>query len=305
MPTIEPSALAAQRAANAELAEMPHPDVRTPEGLAELRAHGPSPATTVLTPRDERIPGPGGALRLRVFTPDRPARGVVLRIHGGGFAVGTPEHDDRVNDRIARTCGLAVVSPAYRLAPEVTIREEIADCAAAARWAAAHAATGPLLLAGTSAGSHLALSTALRLRDDHPHAFARLAGLHLDCGRYDLAGTPSARSATDDTLLLTPAWLAGFAALAVPGADERGLRDPEVSPLHADLRDLPPALLTVGALDPLIDDSRLLAERLLAAGGSAQLEVWPEAPHSFLGSGTPLAELALERVFGWLITTVG
>lgn len=145
-------------------------------------------------------------------------------------------------------------------------------------------------------GSHLALSAALRLRDTGAAAFGRLRAMHLDCGRYDLAGTPSARAATDETLLLTRTWLDAFREIALPGVTGDALRDPAVSPLYAALHDLPPALLTVGSLDPLLDDSRLLAARL----PSARLDVWPEAPHSFLGSGTPLAELALDAVLEWL-----
>ncbi|MBJ7330610.1 MAG: alpha/beta hydrolase fold domain-containing protein [Solirubrobacteraceae bacterium] len=279
---VDPSVRATQRRCNAELARMTHPDPRTPEGLAEIRARPPEPADLVLTPVDL-----GHA---RMFVPDHPV-GLVVRVHGGGFAVGTPAHDDRLNDRIARACRAVVVSPAYRLAPDVTLREEISDCVAAVRWAAARWPELPLVLAGTSAGAHLALSAAIRLRSEVP-----LAGMHLDCGRYDLAGTASARAATEETLLLTRTWLDAFAELALPGVIGDALRDPAFSPLYEDLRGLPPALLTVGALDPLLDDSRLLAERL----PDAELQIWPEAPHSFLSSGTPLAELAFTRVLDWI-----
>lgn len=275
---------------------MAHPDVRTPAGLAEVRAAEPAKPPATVIPVDQEIAGPAGSLRLRTCTPPGVRRGTLLRIHGGGFAVGSPEHDDVLNVRLARSCAVTVVSPAYRRAPEVTLHEAIADVAAALRWVLD--AGGPVLLAGTSAGSHLALSAALRVRDVGD--LAGLAGMHLDCGRYDLAGTPSARRADAATLLLTREWLDGFRELALPGVRGAALRDPQVSPLHADLRGLPPTLLTVGGLDPLLDDSRLLADRLREAGGTADLDGWPRAPHSFLASGSPLAELALARVAAWL-----
>jgi hypothetical protein len=80
---IDPAVLAAQREVNALLATMPHPDVRTPEGLAMLRAGTANNAGgTKLTPATR----PGGGLALRVFTPDGPVRATMLRIHGGGWA---------------------------------------------------------------------------------------------------------------------------------------------------------------------------------------------------------------------------
>ena len=67
---------------------------------------------------DRVIEGPGGALRLRVFSPEGLARGLFLHIHGGGWILGGPEMGDPQNEALARNHGLAVVSIDYRLAPE-------------------------------------------------------------------------------------------------------------------------------------------------------------------------------------------
>jgi hypothetical protein len=81
---IDPAVPAAQREVNAMLATMPHPDVRTPEGLAMHRAGTANNAGgTTLTPATR----PGGGLPLRIFTPDGPVRATMLRIHGGGAAI--------------------------------------------------------------------------------------------------------------------------------------------------------------------------------------------------------------------------
>src|SRR5262245_10503381 len=96
---IDPGVLEAQRPANALLADMPHPDVRTPEGLDLLRTlTANNDAGTVLAPLDREIPLAWGSMRLRIFVPEEPARAVLLRIHGGGWAAGAPEDDDTVND---------------------------------------------------------------------------------------------------------------------------------------------------------------------------------------------------------------
>jgi len=292
--------LEAQRQVNQMFAQMPHPDVRTPEGLAMLRGA----TAPVLKPADISIPRPDGMLRLHVFTPDGPARGVFVRIHGGGWAAGAPEDDESLNDQIARECNVAVVSPSYRLAPEVSVREQIDDCVAAVQWVAVESErrfrTTKLMLGGNSAGAHLAAATLLRLRDAGDSAFARVVAAHLDCGAYDLSKTPSARAATDATLILNRTWIDGFFDLAVGSEGSVDRRDPSISPLYADLRRLPPAHFLVGALDPLLDDSLFMAARWRAAGNRAELDVWPEAGHAFANMGTPLATHAFKRTAAFI-----
>lgn len=308
---VDVAVLDAQRAANAELTKMPHPDPRTPEGLLELRALiAPAQRAPELTPADIVVGGPGGDLRLHVFVPEAPARGVVVRIHGGGWVGGAPEDDEALNDHICRTCQVAIVSPDYRLAPEngITIVDEIEDCLAAVRWAhesSARFGTERLMIAGTSGGAHLAAATLLRLRDTGEPAMSSIIGAHLDSGPYDVSGTPSQRLATEDTLIVTAMWLEAFRELAFPGRDVEMLRDPALSPLYADLRGLPPAMFVVGALDPLLDDSLFMASRWRAAGNSATLEVWPEGAHTFTNMGTPLAVAAVERTTAWFSEILG
>jgi acetyl esterase/lipase len=301
---IDPGILEAQQQVNAALAEMPHPDPRTREGLAELRALiAPPQSPPQLTPADVLV---DNTLRLHIFAPDAQARAVMIRIHGGGWVGGAPEDDEAVNDHLCRHCQVAIVSPEYRLAPdgEITIVEEIEDCLTAVRWAHREAlerfGTARLLLAGTSGGAHLASLTLLALRDAGDPAFESVIAVHLDSGPYDVSGTPSQRLATDSTLIVTPMWLDAFRDLAFPGRDLEALRDAGVSPLYAGLTGLPPAMFVVGALDPLLDDSLFMAARWQAAGNRADIEVWPDGAHTFMNMGTPLAEAALDRTVGWI-----
>lgn len=278
---------------------MPHPDVRTPEGLAALRAGTSHNAgTPLLTPIDRQI---SGQIRLRVFVPDQP-RAVLYRVHGGGWAAGAPEDDDLLNDVIARATGVVVVSPDYRLTPEVTMVEQIQDVVEGARWLGEHAAAefgaDTLLIGGISAGAHLAVMALLSLRDMGDPAFGKFVGALLDCGAYDLGMSPSAAAATDDTLVLTRSWLDGLLDLGLP--DHTVRRSPALSPALADLGGFPPALLTVGELDPLLDDSILLAARLRLAGTEASLDVWPEGAHAFTNMATPLGEIAADRTTAWI-----
>jgi len=306
---IDPEVLDAQRQTNALLTGFPHPDVHTAEGLAALRTlTANNDQGTILTPNDRPIETGEGAIRLRMFVPDGPIEGVLLRIHGGGWAAGAPEDDDTLNDRYARTCSLVVVSPEYRLTPDVTVVEQIAECVAVAEWLTANAAaefgSDTLLIGGISAGAHLAAATLLNLRAKSEETFARFVAAVLDSGPYDFGCTSSAYLANDDTLVVTGAWLRGFIDLALPGrsADER--RAPDVSPLLNELTRMPPALFTVGNLDPLRDESILMAQRWQLDGSRADLDVWPEGPHAFANMGTPLGDLAAERTIGWITATL-
>jgi acetyl esterase len=238
-----------------------------------------------------------------MFVPDDEPRGVIMRVHGGGFAAGRPEDDDAVNDIIARDSRVVVISPEYRLVPEVTVPDQIEDCLAAARWLIEQYPTRKLLLGGISAGAHLAAATLIRLRG--ADGSERVVGAQLDSGVYDLSQTPSARFATGGTPVLVRTTLDSVIEVSLPDRDFEGRRDPAVSPLFADLRGLPPALLTVGELDPLIDDSAFLAARWQLAGNQATLEVWPSCPHAFTNIGAPLAGPALARITAWIDARIG
>jgi acetyl esterase/lipase len=82
--------------------------------------------------------------------------------------------------------------------------------------------------------------------------------------------------------------LIGMAQAYLGGKDPR---TPLASPLHADLKGLPPLLIQVGDAETLLDDSTRLAEKARAAKVQVKLEVWPEMIHvwqlfaSFLPEG--------------------
>ena len=302
---LDPALLDVQRQVNQMLAAAPRPDLSRPDGLQMLRAQtAPPQATPELRPSDVVIDGPAGPLRLHILAPERPPIAVMLRIHGGGWAAGTPEDDEELNDKIARRLGIVIVSPEYRLVPQASIADQIEDCVAAAQWVAAEAearfGTDRLLLGGISAGAYLAVSTLLRLRDRGEPAFEQIEGVHLDCGAYDLSGSPTIRRATNETLVLSRDLIDQIITLGLPGVDEEARRDPSISPLYADLTGLPPALFTVGTLDPSQDDSSFLAWAWRLAGNHAELDVWPEGAHAFTNMGTPLGAVALDRTVAWL-----
>jgi acetyl esterase/lipase len=80
--------------------------------------------------------------------------------------------------------------------------------------------------------------------------------------------------------------------------DER--QAPDISPLYADLRGLPPALFTCGTADPLLDDTLFMEARWRAAGNEATLTIWPEAPHAFVAFPIEVARRSLAEQHAFL-----
>jgi acetyl esterase/lipase len=184
----------------------------------------------------------------------------------------------------------------YRLAPENPYPAGPDDCEAAALWlmreARSRFGTERLFIGGESAGAHLSLVTLLRLRDRH--GLTPFAGANLFAGCYDLTMTPSAQRFGSERLILTTRDVRLFCDnFCGPRVDRR---DPDVSPLYADLRGLPPALLSVGTRDALLDDTLFLAPRWIAAGNRAEIALWPGGAHVFHRFESHLAEQALARI---------
>jgi len=279
--------------------------ILTKEGLDKERTLMKNLASvnTILQPTQKNIPGPGGTIRLAIYRPDT-IRAVVLDIHGGAWSVGSPENDAALNDEMARTCHVAVVSVDYRLAPEFPFPACIEDCKAVARWLVKNAktefGTDQLFISGASAGGHLSAVTALYIRDSL-QSIDKVKGLNLVYGCFDLGRTPSSRRVSDTTVMLNKKSIEESMQLVFGGWSMEKLQRPEFSPLYADLKGLPPALFTVGTADPLLDDTYFMEDRWRSAGNTTYLAVYPASPHLFNVLPTKMARAANERMFQWII----
>lgn len=154
-----------------------------------------------------------------------------------------------------------------------------------------------------AAGAHLAVLTLLRLRDRHAMAGAFYAA-NLVYGAYDLSMTPSVRRWGARNLVLSVPVVECFGDAFLPGTDREARRAPDTSPLFADLRDLPPALFTVGTEDPLLDDTLFMEARWRSAGGWTDLRVWPEAIHGFNAFPLAMARAADASQHAFLASTL-
>jgi acetyl esterase/lipase len=312
-PLIEPvseEALAEARAFNADLARLlagaPSIETIPVETTRRLRRErgGVFPPPVFLDEAEDRtIPTRAGDRRLRLLRPDRAPTGVYLHFHGGGWTLGGCDEQDSRLLGIANATGLVAASFEYRLAPEHPFPAAPDDCEDAALWlidrgADELGAPAVFAIGGESAGGQLTAVTLLRLRDRHGVTGAFRAAT-FNYGSFDLSLTPSARSRSDDLILPHPV-MQFFRDCYVPGTAQEDRRDPHISPLYADLSDLPPALFNAAQLDPLLDDSLFMAARWRAAGNEAEVRVWPEALHGFGGHPLAIARAAAEAQWAFL-----
>ena len=241
------------------------------------------PTTTVT--REVAIPGVGHDLRALVYTPSTEASGrpCLHWIHGGGYLFGSGlEVNARVN-RWVEDLGCVVVSVDYRLAPEHPYPAPLDDCDAAFRWSIDNADElgidpGRMVVGGTSAGGGLAAALAIRARERGgvQPVFQFLVYPMID----DRAITPS--SGIDGARVWSRGanelgWRAylgeRFGAADVPA---------EAAPARVEnVAGLPPAWIGVGSIDVFRDEDITYASRLLAAGITTELHVYPGAPHGF------------------------
>jgi acetyl esterase/lipase len=292
---------------------MPSVDTVPPEETRRARREGRGifPAPVFLPEaRTLEIDGPAGSLALRVIAPPEGGPGgAFLHIHGGGWTLGENDMQDPRLLRLARETGLAVVSVGYRLAPEHPYPAGPDDCEAAALWLLSSegrelAGDGPLAIGGDSAGAHLTVVTLLRLRDRHLVTGAFAAAV-LQYGVFDLSMTPSQRLWGERHLVLSGSIMRWFADQFVPTHDREQRRDPDVSPLFADLDAMPPAIFTIGTEDALLDDTLFMEARWRMAGAPTELRVWPEAPHGFVSLPMSVADAALSAEHEFLRRTLG
>ena len=291
----------------ARLAGLPPQHAMPVEQTRQARAEGKG-LFPLGGPRDAArwIPAPTPLGRVRLCLPEGRARGVYLHIHGGGWTFGSPEQYDDWNLALARDSGLAVVSAPYRLAPEHVWPACAEDVMAVADWLldTGPGAVGPvevgqrwLAVGGESAGGHLAAVLLQRLRAQG-RLGAVAAGV-LTYGCFDLRGTPSARRWGDESLILSTPTIDWFVTNLTAGNTSLAAA-PELSPLLGTLTGLPPLLIQCGTLDPLLDDSLMMAAGVAAAGGKVDLRLYPGGVHAFDRFHTALAARANDAVAAFL-----
>lgn len=224
---------------------------------------------------------------------------IVLYLHGGAYVAGSVNTHRALIARIARAAKCEAIGIDYRLAPEHPYPAALEDSLAAYKALLADGHTN-IFLVGDSAGGGLTLATMLKLREEK---------LPMPCGAAlispwsDLALTgESIRTKEHVDPLINPNILSTFAQKYI---DEDSPKNPFISPLYADLHNMPPIFIQVGGSELLLDDATRLAKKLKKAGCDVELEIWDEMIHvwHYLGGMIPEAQNAIRGIGNFIKTT--
>lgn len=224
----------------------------------------------------------GGRRCLR-FKPEGVPRGYVLQLHGGGFRIGRPEFESLFAEALVKRCGVEVVVPQYRLAPEGPFPAGLIDAFEALKALRAEIGDATLIVGGDSAGGGLAASLGVLCA---ANGGPRIDGLVLLSPWLDVRVSAASYAANAATDPLFSAESAGVAAeLYLQGFDPT---HPLASPLLADIVGYPPTLISVGNGEVLRDDSLLFQEKLMAAGVDSRLSAIDGMEHVAVVRGLTL-----------------
>ncbi len=262
--------------------------------LALLREHGTTPAPLPVARVVERtIPGPGGDIPVRVYTPHGEGPfPVIVYTHGGGWVIATNDTYDASARGLCDAVNAIVVSVEYRKAPEHRFPAAHQDAFAAYHWVLQNASelggdAFRVAVAGESAGGNLAVSTAILARDNGFQLPAHVLAVYpIASGRTD---SPSYRENADAKPLNRPMmeWFFSHYLRSPADAD-----DPMISLVNADLRGLPPTTIITAEIDPLRSDGERLAEAMKAAGVEVTYHTHDGVTHEFFGMANVVKDAA-------------
>lgn len=194
-------------------------------------------------------------------------------IHGGGFVVGSLDSHDAICAEIAEAAGAELVSVDYRLSPEHVWPAAFDDC-----WAVLIELLleeRRVVVIGDSAGGNLAAGIVLKARDEGLKGVVGQAlvypglGGDLVSGSYEEMAEAPGLSTVDVAYYRTIYKAPEDAAHAFPLRSEN-------------LAGLPPAFITGAYFDPLRDDARAYAARLILAGVPVEYREEKQMIHAWL-----------------------
>jgi acetyl esterase len=232
------------------------------------------------------IPGPGGGIPIRIFSPAGTGPfPVIVYFHGGGFVIATIDTYDASARALANMVGAVVISVEYRKAPEHPFPAALDDAVASYKWAVRNtglinAIPGKIAVAGESAGGNLATEVCLTMRDQAgPMPVYQLLVYPITNNNMTTASYMQFANAQPLNL---PA-LQWFAKYTYQNPADQ--TNPYAFPLKASLGGLPPATIIAAQIDPLQTEGQQYATALQAADVVVDYRLYTGVTHEFFGLG--------------------
>lgn len=286
---------------------LPLPEMR--RACEHIRAPWAAGGPIMAQRQEHQVATPLGEVRVRVHNPSaRANKPALIYMHGGGWTTFSIDTHDRLMREYAARADMVVIGVDYALSPEVKFPVAQQQIAAVVLWARRH---GSLLgirpdriaLGGDSAGGNLAITTALRLRDEgEPEAVQAVVTNYAVTDTYS---TPEALQRYGyEGYMLGAEEMADFWNNYLSSPDEAN--SPLACPVHADLRGLPPVFMVIPECDILTEQNWRLAEQLKNAGVEVTTSFYKGASHSFLEamSISALSNRAIDDTARWLKQTL-
>ncbi|AEV76125.1 esterase/lipase [Mycolicibacterium rhodesiae NBB3] len=232
------------------------------------------PGTEVVPARlplgGEWVRGPGVPVPVRGEGP------VILVLHGSGYVACSARTHRGFASHLSAHSGILALTVNYRLAPESPFPAAEDDSFAAYRWLLDRGYDpAKVVIAGDSAGGHLAVAVALRAKREGVPGPAALSlfGPLIDPAFRASSADPRSRKQP-----LHPKLAARALAIYVGGHD---VDDPRLCLLNADLSELPPIDLHYGSRELMRADAEAFAAKVIAAGGRCDTRMWPGLMHGY------------------------
>jgi monoterpene epsilon-lactone hydrolase len=210
--------------------------------------------------------------------PGSDATRVLMFFHGGGYCSGSILSHRRMVTEAGRAAGTRTLAVGYRLAPEHPFPAAIDDALTVWRYVRNQGvAADRIAVGGDSAGGGLTVALINRLRDAG-EALPGCAWLVSPWTDLTISGeTLATKNAVDP--IIHKGYLDELADAYLPAGTDR--KDPQVSPVYADLKGLPPTLIQVGSAETLLADATRFAAAAGAADVRVTLEIWPHMIHAW------------------------
>jgi acetyl esterase/lipase len=227
------------------------------------------------------------------YRPANPSATTLLYLHGGGFAFYPRDTYANFIALIALATNAATFALDYRLAPEHRFPAQLEDVRAGyLRLLDDGVPAQQVVVAGDSAGGQLTIALLCDLRDRRLPPPALGIGLSPATEFDTIRPSMTANEGSD--------WISGEMALkwrdwfCTP--EQRA--DPLVSPIHANLRNLPPLYIQAGQAEILYDSIAAFAAEAEKQGAEIVFESWPSMNHVFqcFGYDAPRSAEALGRI---------